>query len=242
MRTPTPIRINGKAVTVFDCRAEINPLSPLVCFRLLFESSVLNLTIQSPPECLPDRYHGFHALLRQSAIDAVTCPSPNDRNGIGPGEVTFANFPAKTPAAWRKLPAWCKWDELDSKEREIVRQERLLVAMEGKAAPTPQQSEVNQDLLAFVQQAIADELDDMVKTAPSPSRFFLLYCRDRLTLAGMHRKHRWSVRTLKRRKADLEGFLVRKWKLTLESFYVDRRMFSRADRLKARLKEDRGEE
>lgn len=76
---------------------------------------------------------------------------------------------------------------------------------------------------------ILEHLDSKCRKAPSPSMVFLRICRDKMTLAEMCRKHGWPERTLKLRKATLIEFLARQYKLTLEAFFVDRRMFNHAE-------------
>lgn len=98
----------------------------------------------------------------------------------------------------------------------------------ANSRPAP---EVNEALLWYVQTAITDGLDPRYKAVPSASMVFLLYCRDRLTLAAMKRAHHhWSARTLKKRKADLQSFLRQKFKVELSDFFVDRRIFNAAQR------------
>jgi hypothetical protein len=105
------------------------------------------------------------------------------------------------------------------------------------AVPLPP-PEINETLLWHVQQKIVDELDTTLKSAPSASVVFTLYCRDRLTLAKISRRHQWPYRTLKLRKAALENFLGKHFNnITLADFFVDRAIFRAAER---QLKEHRG--
>ncbi|MGB8368776.1 MAG: hypothetical protein ACLPYZ_17630 [Limisphaerales bacterium] len=74
-----------------------------------------------------------------------------------------------------------------------------------------------------------DELDTRLKSAPSASLVFTLYCRDRLTLAQINRRYGWPYRTLKERKAALETFLKKNFHLRLAAFFVDRSIFGAAE-------------
>jgi hypothetical protein len=89
---------------------------------------------------------------------------------------------------------------------------------------------MNETILWHVQQKILDELDTKLRSAPSASVVFTLYCRDRLTLTDIRKKYRWPYRTLKLRKAGLETFLQKHFKLTLAAFFVDRSIFSAAEK------------
>jgi hypothetical protein len=89
--------------------------------------------------------------------------------------------------------------------------------------------EINETILWHYQQKIQDELDIHLKSAPSASHIFVLYCRDRMKLADIHRKYGWSLRTIKARKARLRDYLLRAG-LTLELFFVDRSIFAAAER------------
>ena len=51
-----------------------------------------------------------------------------------------------------------------------------------------------------------------------------------MKLVEMSKKYGWKNRTLKARKADLQRFLKKHFNLTLESFFVDRRIFAAAER------------
>jgi hypothetical protein len=131
-----------------------------------------------------------------------------------------------------------------AKEQEFIQQERLIESNNAIAAglnathkkpkkheePAPPAREVNDTILWHVQQKIVDELDTKLKSAPSSSLVFTLYCRDRMKLATMCKQHGWPYRTLKERKATLEAFLEDKFGLTLAAFFVDRSIFGAAER------------
>lgn len=134
---------------------------------------------------------------------------------------------------------------LSETEYQMVQQERLIEsnhaaagALSGPNKQTdekPQKPlsppELDETLLWHFQQKIIDELDPGLKSAPSASAVFTFYCRDRMTLMAMARKHRWSYRTLKLRKAALEELLAKHFNgLTLEMFFVNRSIFSAAER------------
>lgn len=130
------------------------------------------------------------------------------------------------------------------KEQEFIQQERLiesnnamaggLGALSQKPAKPSQEPlsppEVNETILWHVQQRILDELDTKLKSAPSAGLVFTLYCRDRMTLAAMSKRHGWPYRTLKARKATLEAFLNDHFDLTLAAFFIDRSIFGAAER------------
>lgn len=136
----------------------------------------------------------------------------------------------------------------NDKEQEFIHQERMIEAnnaiaaglhalhqkskkkSEKPARPATPLREINDTILWHFQQKIMDELDTQLKSAPSASLFFTLYCRDRMTLAEMSRRHRWPYRTLKDRKATLEAFLKDNGDLTLAAFFVDRSIFGAAKR------------
>jgi hypothetical protein len=130
------------------------------------------------------------------------------------------------------------------KEQKLIQRERLIESNNAIAAAlnaankqpatlnqepvsTP---EINETLLWHVQQKILDELDTKLKSAPSASVVFTLYCRDQSTLTEISKKHKWPYRTLKLRKAKLETFLRERFNLTLAAFFVDRSIFSAAER------------
>jgi hypothetical protein len=46
----------------------------------------------------------------------------------------------------------------------------------------------------------------------------------------MQKKFQWKMRTLKHRKAALKRYLLERFGLTLEAFFVDRRIFTAAER------------
>ena len=130
------------------------------------------------------------------------------------------------------------------KEQEFIQQERLiesnnaiaavLSAVHKKPAKQDQEPllppEMNETILWHVQQKIMDELDVRLKSAPSASQVFNLYCRDRMKLTAMSKRHGWPYRTLKERKATLEAFLKEGFGLTLAAFFVDRSIFGAAER------------
>jgi hypothetical protein len=89
---------------------------------------------------------------------------------------------------------------------------------------------MNETILWHVQQKILDELDTSLKSAPSASLVFTLYCRDRWTLTKMSQHHQWPYSTLKLRKAALAAFLHEHFNLTLAAFFVDRSIFRAAER------------
>jgi len=133
---------------------------------------------------------------------------------------------------------------LTDDEFSMVQQERLIESNNAVVArlsaahqqsdkpdpPAPPPPEINETILWHFQQKIVDELDTKLKSAPSASVVFTLYCRDRLALAEMVRRHKWPYRTLKARKAALEACLHRHFNLTLAAFFVDRSMFRAAER------------
>jgi len=96
--------------------------------------------------------------------------------------------------------------------------------------------DVNAALIWHVEQKIRDELDPRRKAAPSHAEVFVRYCRDRMKLADMKKKFCWKDRTLKARKAALKDFLQKHFRLKLEHFFLDRRIFAAAER---QLNEDR---
>ncbi len=130
------------------------------------------------------------------------------------------------------------------KEQAFIRQARLIDsnhamaagvgALEQKSARQAQEPlpppEVNEAILWHVQQKIVDELDTQLKSAPSASLVFTLYCRDRMKLTTVSKRHGWPYRTLKDRKATLEAFLKENFNLTLDAFFVDRSIFGAAER------------
>ncbi len=130
------------------------------------------------------------------------------------------------------------------KEREFIQQERLIESNNAIATalnasnkqPARQREEslpppeINETIIWNVQQKIVDELDTKLKSAPSASVVFTLYCRDRLTLAKISKKYKWSYRTLKSRKAALEVLLQKHFNLTLADFFVDRSIFRAAEK------------
>ena len=131
-----------------------------------------------------------------------------------------------------------------SAEQEFIQNERLIESNNAIAAglntvnkkPGKQQQEpapppdINETILWCVQQKILDQLDTKLKSAPSASVVFTLYCRDRMTLTAMSRRYGWPYRTLKQRKAGLESFLSENFHLTLAAFFVDRSIFGAAER------------
>ncbi len=137
----------------------------------------------------------------------------------------------------------------NAQERAFIQSERWIASNHALAAaltttPPPQAApvppamvpppltppEINDTLLWHVQQKIVDELDPKLKSAPSASLIFTRLCRDQSTLAELSRRHQWPLRTLKLRKAALEGFLKAHFKLRLADFYVDRSVFRAAER------------
>lgn len=95
-----------------------------------------------------------------------------------------------------------------------------------------QPPEINEALIWQVEQMIRDELDAGIHSAPSASQVFIEYCRDRRQLVAMVKRHpHWKYRTLKKRKQMLEAFLYKKFRLTLDSFFVDARMFAGAEKM-----------
>lgn len=130
------------------------------------------------------------------------------------------------------------------KEQEFIQQERLIESNNAIAAalsavheqpkkreqPATPSREINDTILWHVQQKIVDELDTKLKSAPSASLVFTLYCRDRMKLMTMSKRHGWPYRTLKERKATLETFLEENFGLTLAAFFVDRSIFGAAER------------
>lgn len=138
--------------------------------------------------------------------------------------------------------------QLSEAEFQIVQQERRIEAMielsnavaagpspvntnaDKQEREAPRSPEVNETILWHVQQKILDELDTKLKSAPAASLVFTLYCRDRMTLAVMSRKYGWPYRTLKARKAAIEAFMRKNFRLTLKDFFVDRSIFCAAER------------
>jgi hypothetical protein len=99
------------------------------------------------------------------------------------------------------------------------------------ASNSPAKPDINETLLWHIENKIRDELDPSYHSAPAASLVFIRYCRDRMKLVDMSKKFGWKLRTLKARKADLKQFLANiNPTLTLESFFVDRRIFSAAER------------
>jgi hypothetical protein len=94
-----------------------------------------------------------------------------------------------------------------------------------------EQIEINQTLIFIVQQRIMEKLDIKVRKAPSAIQVFRSRCRDALTQAEMHRKNKhWARSTIKLRIKELKKFLKAEFGLTLECFFVDRSVFSEAER------------
>ena len=89
--------------------------------------------------------------------------------------------------------------------------------------------EVDEAILWFFWQKIQDELDRHHKRTPSASQVFVCYCRDRMTLRKMELEFKWSYRTIKARKAELEALLSRHG-YNLDRFIVDRSMFRGAEK------------
>jgi hypothetical protein len=112
--------------------------------------------------------------------------------------------------------------------REIVSGTRLQV----QPAEPLQRPEINDTYLWHVQQRILDKLDIKLRSAPSASQVFVCFCRDRLTLAEMHRRNqKWSESTIKLRIKSLRAFLKKEFNgLTLEDFFVDRSIFNAAEK------------
>lgn len=99
------------------------------------------------------------------------------------------------------------------------------------AEATVKPPELDELIVLDVSRAIMDKLDVQARATPAPSLVFKFLCRDKMTLAGMARKFRWSNRTLKYRKAQLQAFLLKQYKLSLNSFLgADRAIFRGADR------------
>ena len=118
---------------------------------------------------------------------------------------------------------------------ELIASRRKPPEAAQKTKPAP--PEVNETVLWHVQQRIQDGLDTKLKSAPSASQVFIHYCRDRMKLVEMRKKFGWNNRTLKARKAALQIFLQTNFNgLTLDAFFVDRRIFTAAER---QLKDDR---
>lgn len=142
------------------------------------------------------------------------------------------------------IPAETTRKPLTDAEYRIVQQERLIerhsTIAAGQSAGSPMSAqpsakplaapEVNETLLWHVQQKIVDELDSKLKSAPSASLVFTRYCRDRMQLKKISENHHWSYRTLKARKRTLEAFMKDKFGLTLAAFFVDRSLFTAAER------------
>ena len=89
--------------------------------------------------------------------------------------------------------------------------------------------EVDEAILWFFWQKIQDELDRHHKRTPSASQVFVCYCRDRMSLRKMELEFKWSYRTIKARKAELEALLSRHG-YNLDRFIVDRSMFRAAEK------------
>lgn len=102
------------------------------------------------------------------------------------------------------------------------------------ATPThpPAPLDITNALVWNVSQEIGDKLDIKLKVRPTHAEVFLRYCRDKMTLADMRKKYKWKERTLKKRKAALVDFLRLRYKLTLESFFVDRSVFNSAEKMR----------
>jgi hypothetical protein len=132
----------------------------------------------------------------------------------------------------------------DDQVKEFIQQERLIESNhaiaaaisaahqppEKKAQPALAPPEINDTLLWHVQQTLSDQLDPKLKSAPSASLVFTCYCRDKMTLAEMHRRFHWPLRTLKLRKATLQAFLRKQFNLELAAFFVDRSIFGAVER------------
>ena len=110
----------------------------------------------------------------------------------------------------------------------------IISGIQSPAKPAEQFNppEITDTFLWHVQQRILDKLDDKLRSAPSASQVFVCFCRDKLTLAKMHRGNRnWSESTIKLRIKLLRAFLKKEFNgLKLESFFVDRSIFSAAER------------
>jgi hypothetical protein len=128
---------------------------------------------------------------------------------------------------------------LNRRDSMMAQNGLLIDATELKTAEIPDsvESKVEKpdidELLVFrFSRAIMDEMDTKTKAPPAPSLVFTLLCRDKMEIADIHRKHRWSVRTLKYRKAQIKAFLWEKHKLSIGDFKgVDRAIFKYADNM-----------
>jgi hypothetical protein len=113
---------------------------------------------------------------------------------------------------------------------------RRFEKVEAASALPEKELTITDAFLWKVQNEIMEELDRNVRAIPLPSQVFIRYCRDRMKQADMSRKYGWNARTVKNRKRSLISFLKRKYKFTLETFFVDRSIFSAAERMKEEYK------
>lgn len=105
---------------------------------------------------------------------------------------------------------------------------------EAAASPQkpPAERTIDETFLWIVQQRIQDKLDPQFRSTPTASQVFVAFCRERLNRAEMARKNvNWSESTIKLRIKDLREFLKREFNgLTLEAFFVDRSLFTAAEK------------
>lgn len=106
------------------------------------------------------------------------------------------------------------------------------IQLQTQSAEPIQPLQINETFLWHIQQQIQDKLDIKLRSAPVASQVFICFCRDKHTLAEMHRRNKkWSESTIKLRIRSLRAFLKKEFNgLTLESFFVDRSIFSAAEK------------
>ncbi|SRR6266496_617268 len=230
------IEIDGKTESVWRCKA----------LSLSFETfrRVRSADFGTPDSVETSFSGGPHYSLEVLLTDRIlVCwtGSPIEEADVARINTTAKTIQLKTGDV---VPCSITDRKLTSAEQEFIQKERLIESNNAIAAglntvnkkPAKQQQEapspeMNETILWHVQQKILDQLDTKLKSAPSASLVFTLYCRDRMTLAAMSKRHGWPYRTLKHRKARLESFLSENFGgLTLAAFFVDRSIFGAAER------------
>jgi hypothetical protein len=234
MRT---IEINGQNETAWRCEAHTH--SPPVTFRRVRYADF------GTPDRLETKDHGttsyYLEVILTGRVLVCWTDSPVEASIVSGIDTAAQVIQLKTGDS-----IFCRITDrkpLD-KEQEFIQQERVIESNSAIAAglkalhekpkkyeqPALPAREINDTILWHVQQKIVDELDTRLKSAPSASLVFTRYCRDRMTLAAMSKRHGWPYRTLKKRKATLETFLKNNFGLTLAAFFVDRSIFGAAER------------
>jgi hypothetical protein len=231
------IEIDGKTESAWRCRALSSSIETFRRVRSLdfgtpdrVETSFSSGASYYLEVLLADRVLTCWTDLRIGAADVAGINTTAKTLQLKTGDVVSCSITDRTPT---------------SVEQEFVQNERLIESNSAIAAglntlskkrrkqqqKASRPPEMNETILWHFQQKILDQLDTKLKSAPSASVVFTLYCRDRMTLAAMSRRHGWPYRTLKHRKALVESFLRKNFDgLTMASFFVDRSIFGAAER------------